>query len=85
MTLLTAREILCHIAGGFLQAGSQCVVGVETTTNGIALYNLTSILPEKMPEDLMKMLGAELGMDPSHISVTVYGLCGGIAKTTHQP
>ncbi|ACH46836.1 unknown [Feldmannia species virus] len=81
------EKVLCLIAGGFVEQGSQCVVVVEGSDKPeeLQMSIVKSITPDDDPDVLMKKLASESKIPLSKISVAVYAICGGIRGDTGDP
>lgn len=81
-TLPNSRSIseLCAlISGGFVVSGSQCVVAVESAgKKECQMVAVESVTPEDPPEKLLEHLSKAISEPSSNLTVTVYGICGGI-------
>lgn len=81
-TLTNSKSIsdLCAlISGGFVVSGSQCVVVVESVDkNECQMVAVESVTPEETPEKLLEQLSKVTSEPSSNLTVTVYGICGGI-------
>ena len=74
-------DTLSSIAGGFVETDAQCIVVVEYSnevSQKMFMQKVTSNTPTQSPDDLMTQLGNQLNIAPSRISVSVYGIYGGI-------
>lgn len=75
----TSAEICALISGGFVESGSQCVVAIEYAgKQECEMIPVESVTPEQPPEELLDMLSKALSQPASNLTVTVYGICGGI-------
>ena len=76
---MSVSELCALISGGFVVSGSQCVVAIETGGNKeCQMVAVESVTPEDPPEELLERLSKATSEPSSNLTVTVYGICGGI-------
>ena len=73
-------EICSLIAGGFVAAGTQCVVVLKTTTT--EMIPVVSKTPSQSPEILFDLLSKHI--HTTDVTITVFCLCGGFDGTLIQ-
>lgn len=60
-------------------AGSQCVVAIECAgKTECEMIAVESVTPEEAPDKLLEKLSNVMAQPSSGLTVTVYGICGGI-------
>ena len=78
-TMSTTSELCALISGGFVVSGSQCVVAIEFAgKQECQMIAVESVTPEETPEELLEKLAKSISQPSSGLTVTVYGICGGI-------
>lgn len=82
MASRSTSDLCALISGGFVVKGSQCVVAVESKDKAdCQMFAVESVTPSEPPEELLELLSTSLGECSSSLTVTVYGICGGIHGT----
>jgi hypothetical protein len=77
--MTTSAEICALISGGFVESGSQCVVAIECAgKQECEMIPVESVTPERTPEELLEMLSKVVSQPAGSLTVSVYGICGGI-------
>ena len=75
----TTSELCALISGGFVVSGSQCIVAIEFAgKQECEMIAVESVTPEEPPEKLLEKLSKAVLQPSSDLTVTVYGICGGI-------
>lgn len=78
-TNLTTTSLCALISGGFVVSGSQCVVAIESKgKQECQMIAVESVTPEDPPEQLLEKLSNSLSEPSCNLTVTVYGICGGL-------
>lgn len=78
-TEYTSSELCALISGGFVVSGSQCVVAIEFAgKEECEMIAVESVTPIATPEILLEQLSKAVSKPSSDLTVTVYGICGGI-------
>lgn len=83
--MLSRTEICALISGGFVESDSQCVVSIEYESDGkkeCLMIPVQSKTPEESPETLMSILAKDVSQPEKNLTVSVYGICGGIRGTS---
>ena len=76
---MVTADLCALISGGFVVSGSQCVVAIESADkNECQMFAVESVPPEEPPEKLLEQLAKATSEPSSNLTVTVYGICGGI-------
>lgn len=66
-------------------AGSQCVVAIECSGKAeCEMIAVESVTPEQEPEKLLEHLSKAVSQPSSGLTITVYGICGGIQGKSQQ-
>lgn len=75
---MSVQDICALISGGFVVSGSQCVVAIESEGECTEMVSVESVTPKSSPEELLEQLSQVTCKPPAFLTVTVYGICGGI-------
>ena len=77
--MTTTSELCALISGGFVVSGAQCVVAIESAgKQDCQMIAVESVTPEDPPEKLLEKLASAVSEPSSNLTVTVYGICGGL-------
>lgn len=78
-TSTTTSELCALISGGFAVSGSQCVVAIESKgKQECQMIAVESVTPEDPPEQLLEKLSDSISEPSCNLTVSVYGICGGL-------